>query len=85
MNEIAAAVAAAVEEQGAATNEIARNVEEASAGTREVSANITGVNQAVRLTADGARQIETAATGLADQSDLLSREVNGFLAEVRAG
>ena len=85
MNEIAAAVAAAVEEQGAATSEIARNVEEASAGTREVSANITGVNEAVGLTADGAREIETAATGLADQSDLLNREVNGFLAEVRAG
>ncbi|WPZ33714.1 methyl-accepting chemotaxis protein [Thalassobaculum sp. OXR-137] len=85
MNEIAAAVAAAVEEQGAATNEIARNVEEASAGTRDVSANISGVHQSVGLTAEGARQIETAATGLADQSDRLSREVNGFLAEVRAG
>lgn len=85
MNEIAAAVAAAVEEQGAATGEIARNVEEASAGTRDVSSNIGGVNQAVGRTADGARRIETAAGDLAGQSTLLSREVDTFLAEVRTG
>ena len=85
MNEIAAAVAAAVEQQGAATSEIARNVEEASAGTREVSSNIAGVNDSVGLTADGARRIETAAGDLSGQSNLLSREVGSFLAEVRAG
>ena len=85
MNEIAAAVAAAVEQQGAATGEIARNVEEASAGTRDVSSNIAGVNQAVGQTADGARSIETAAGDLAGQSNLLNREVDTFLAEVRNG
>ncbi|SDF67255.1 methyl-accepting chemotaxis protein [Thalassobaculum litoreum] len=85
MNEIAAAVAAAVEQQGAATSEIARNVEEASSGTRDVSSNIAGVNQAVGLTSEGARQIETAAGDLSGQSNLLSREVGSFLAEVRGG
>lgn len=85
MNEIAAAVATAVEQQGAATGEIARNVEEASSGTRNVSSNITGVNQAVGQTSEEARRIETAAGDLAGQSSLLSREVSGFLSEVRAG
>ena len=36
----------AVEEQGAATSEIARNVEQAAQGTTEVSSNITQVTQA---------------------------------------
>ena len=36
----------AVEEQGAATQEIARNVQQAAGGTQEVSENIAGVNQA---------------------------------------
>src|SRR6202043_3766552 len=37
LNEISTAIAAAVEEQGAATNEIARNVQLAAKGTGEVS------------------------------------------------
>ena len=41
VNEIATAIAAAVEEQGMATAEIARNVQEAARGTQEVSSNIS--------------------------------------------
>lgn len=50
-----------------------------------MSSNITGVNQAVGQTSEEARRIETAAGDLAGQSSLLSREVSGFLSEVRAG
>jgi methyl-accepting chemotaxis protein len=39
ISRIAAAVAAAVEEQGAATQEIARNVHQAAIGTQEVTSN----------------------------------------------
>ena len=46
VNEIATAIAAAVEQQGAATREIARNVQQAAAGTSEVAANIAGVTAA---------------------------------------
>ena len=46
ISEIASAIAAAVEEQGAATQEIARNVQQAAHGTGHVSGNIIGVNQA---------------------------------------
>ena len=40
---VAASVAAAVEEQGAATQEIVRNVAQAAAGTGAVTSNIAGV------------------------------------------
>ncbi len=48
INEIATVIASAVEEQGSATREIARNVQEAAQGTGEVSSNIVGVNAARR-------------------------------------
>src|SRR5207253_7822042 len=41
ISDIASTIAAAVEEQGAATNEIARNVGEASKGTAQVATSIT--------------------------------------------
>ena len=43
-------IASAVEEQGAATQEIARNVQQASAGTAEVSSNIVNVTKAANDT-----------------------------------
>src|SRR5207237_1395922 len=45
ISEIASTIAAAVEEQGAATQEIARNVGEAARGTQQVASNITNVNR----------------------------------------
>ena len=46
INDVTTAIAAAVEEQGAATREIARNVQHAAGGTAEVSSNIVGVSTA---------------------------------------
>ena len=50
MNEIAVTIASAVEEQGAATQEIARNVQQAAMGTQEVSSNIAGVTKSASET-----------------------------------
>jgi methyl-accepting chemotaxis protein len=84
INEIAAAIASAVEEQGAATREIANNVRQAAAGTNEVSANITGVTQASGHVGDAANQVLGSSGELAEQSERLKREVETFLATVRA-
>ncbi len=46
INDVTTAIAAAVEQQGAATREIARNIQHAAGGTSEVSNNIVGVSQA---------------------------------------
>ncbi len=84
INEISGAVSAAVEEQGAATQEIARNVQEAAAGTREVSSNISGVTQAASETGTSAQQVLEAASELSRQSEGLSGAVDHFLRQVRA-
>ncbi|MBI1245626.1 MAG: HAMP domain-containing protein [Alphaproteobacteria bacterium] len=84
MNEIATAIAAAIEEQGAATQEIARNVQQASAGTQEVTNNITGVTKASSETGEAASHVLGAADELARQSDALSTQVDAFTAKIRA-
>ena len=63
INEVSTAIAAAVEQQGAATAEIARNVEEAATGTADVSSNILTVNQSARSTGESANdQVELTAS-----------------------
>jgi len=84
INEIATTIASAVEEQGAATQEIARNVQQASAGTADVSSNISGVTRSATDTGSAATQVLDAARELAKQSDVLSAHVDQFIAHVRA-
>ena len=84
MSEIATAIAAAIEEQGTATQEIARNTQEASRGTQEVSSNIVGVNQAASETGAAASQVLESAGQLSQQSETLRTEVDRFLASIRA-
>ncbi|WP_374383747.1 methyl-accepting chemotaxis protein [Dongia sp.] len=83
-HEISATIAAAVEEQTAATREIARNVEEAAKGTEEVTRNISVVNDAARASNDAAATVRTSAGALAQQSAQLDHLVKGFLSDVRA-
>ncbi len=84
MGEISSSVAAAVQQQAAATDEIARNVAQAAAGTREVSENIGTVEQAARETGKTADHIRKAAAGLSGQAAVLRTEVGRFLDLVRA-
>ena len=84
MNEISTTIAAAVEEQGAATKEISRNVQEAAQCTGEVTRNISGVTQAAGDTGATAAQVLTAANDLSKQSEKLQGEVSKFLATMRA-
>jgi methyl-accepting chemotaxis protein len=84
VSEISTAIASAVEEQGAATQEISRNVQEASAGSAEVSTNITGVTQASQQTSAGSGEVLSAAAELARNGERLRHEVDAFLQMVRA-
>ncbi len=83
IDEVAAAIAAAVEEQGAATQEIARNIEQAATGTREVTVNITGVTRAAGEAGQAAGQVLEASGELMRQSQVLNMEVEKFLENVR--
>ena len=84
MSEIASAIASAVEEQGAATQEIARNVQQAAHGTQQVSSNIADVQQGASATGSASSQVLAAAKSLSGESSRLKREVGQFLSSVRA-
>jgi methyl-accepting chemotaxis protein len=81
---IATTIAAAVEEQGAATQEIARSSQNAARSTQETGANVTRVSEAAAGAGSAASQVLGAAEALTRQAELLTTEVSGFLAEVRA-
>ncbi|MFD1354108.1 methyl-accepting chemotaxis protein [Methylorubrum suomiense] len=81
---VATGIAAAVEEQGAATQEIVRNVAQAAAGAGEVTGHVTGVAGAAKETGAAASQVLAFATDLSRQSERLGSEVDRFLADVRA-
>jgi methyl-accepting chemotaxis protein len=84
VNEIAAAIAAAVEQQGAATKEIARNVQQAAAGTAQVSGNIATVSQAAGETGSAADEVLKSVKVLVALSDALRNDVDGFVSNIRA-
>ena len=81
----AGAVAAAAEEQGATTREIANNVHQAALGTQDVAKAITAVSQSSTETGERAAQVLTAASALSEQADLLRNEVQNFINGIRAG
>jgi methyl-accepting chemotaxis protein len=84
LSEISSTIAAAVEEQGAATQEISRNVQQAAQGTQQVSANITDVQLGASETGSASSQVLSAAQSLSGDSNRLRLEVGKFLDSVRA-
>jgi methyl-accepting chemotaxis protein len=84
MSEISSTIAAAVEEQGAATQEISRNIQHAAQGTSDVSANIGEVQRGAGETGAASAQVHSAAQSLSQESSRLKSEVARFLDSVRA-
>jgi len=84
ISEIAAAIAAAIEEQGTATQEIARNVQQAAIGSTQVANNIADVNRGAGDTGSASSQVLSSAQLLSDENKRLKAEVVKFLATVRA-
>ncbi len=84
VNDISSAIAAAVEEQAAATQEIANSVEQASAGTQQITQTIQGVSEASKDTGAAASEVLNAASTLSAQAGELQSGVDDFFAEVKA-
>ncbi len=84
MNEISTAIAAAMEEQRAAAEEITRSAQEAAGGTRRVSQAIQGVDAAASETGQCAAQVNEASHGLSNEAGTLRGAVARFLEGVRA-
>jgi methyl-accepting chemotaxis protein len=84
INHVSAAIATAVEQQGAATREIARNIQHAAGGTSEVSSNIVGVSDASIEAGTAANQVLGASGELRREADILRGEIDVFLSSIRA-
>jgi methyl-accepting chemotaxis protein len=84
VNEVATSIAAAVQQQGAATQEITRSTQYAVQGTKNVSENMTGVKTDADASAAAADNVKHASETLETQSQHLGRQVTEFLAKIRA-
>ncbi|MGM4890169.1 methyl-accepting chemotaxis protein [Tardiphaga sp. 1201_B9_N1_1] len=84
INHVSAAIATAVEQQGAATREIARNIQHAAGGTSEVSSNIVGVSDASTQAGTAANDVLGASGELRREADVLRGEIDEFLSSIRA-
>ncbi len=78
INDHAATIAAAVEEQTATTNEMARSVAEAASSANDIADNITGVAQAADATATGATETQTTAQELARMAEELHQTISVY-------
>jgi len=84
ISEVSGMIAAAVEEQSAATREIARNVQMASDGAGRVGSAIADVHQGAADTGSASGQVLSSAQSLSSQASQLKLEVDNFLASIRA-
>jgi len=84
ISEISSGIAAAVDQQGAATHEIARNVQQAATGTTQVASTITDVSRGAAETGSASAQVLSSAQELANEGNRLKLELDKFLATVRA-
>jgi methyl-accepting chemotaxis protein len=84
INQIGLTVSEAVEQQAAATAEIARSVEQAAQGTQNVSQNISEVRRAADRTGLAAEGLHAVAAGVSAQAAALSTEIRSFTAGVKA-
>ncbi len=80
----ASSVATSVEQQSAATHEIASSVAIASTSASTVSFDIGGLAEDVAQTGKAAEEMRTAAEQVDDEALRLRQTVDGFLAAVAA-
>jgi methyl-accepting chemotaxis protein len=84
VSQVATAIAAAVEQQGAATQEITRSTQQAAHGTQQAADNLSGVTKGADASGAAAAEVKSAAEVLAVQTRELSEQVDGFLNDIRA-
>ncbi|MCR6658605.1 MAG: hypothetical protein NVV72_04400 [Asticcacaulis sp.] len=84
MRSISANIASAVEQQGAATHEIAGNTVKASDGTQQVTENIFGVGRAAEMTGAASTQLMGLSGNLSEQAGDLQKEVQNFVKQLQA-
>ena len=84
MNEIATAVASAVEQQDVTTREMAQNVHQVAESTGLVSTKVAGLANAAGETGQSAHMVRDHAGELAQHAESLRGQVDQFLKRIRA-
>ncbi len=84
IRDVSGGIAAAVEQQRAATAEIAENTQRAANGASEVTTNIGSVGQAAGATGAAATQLMSLSGELSAHSSDLQNEVVSFVASLRS-
>jgi len=84
IDQVAAAVAAAVEQQGASTHEIAASIQSASTRTNDVAQAVATVAETAQEAGRVAGAMQAAVLDLTERFGQLDHEVDTFLARVRA-
>jgi methyl-accepting chemotaxis protein len=84
LSEISATIAAAVKEQGGATEEISRNVQQAASGTQQVSSSVADVQRGASETGSASAQVLSSARALTSESHRLKSEMGRFLGSIRS-
>jgi len=84
LSEAVASISGAIEEQNAATGEIARSAEQASTNVRSATQNAALVSDATDRTRTTAESVARAAQDLSLQGNDLRRKMEEFLTRIRA-
>ncbi|PWC34735.1 hypothetical protein TSO352_27385 [Azospirillum sp. TSO35-2] len=83
LSETSASIAAAVEQQDAATGAISRGVAEAAQGVRALLGEVNATTGTAERTGDASRQLDGAAGSLALQMGAMRTQVAGFIRSLR--
>jgi methyl-accepting chemotaxis protein len=84
VKDFADGIAAAVDQQGGATQEISRNVNDAARGTQQLAHSVSEVSAVIGDTSKAAGVVLTAAEDLARQTGLLQQKIDEFLQRAAA-
>jgi methyl-accepting chemotaxis protein len=85
IHEVTSNIAGAVGQQDAATREISRNAQSAAEGNSTLVANIASLSDAISQTNTAAESVRSASGNLTSTAEILSREVENFFQNLRAG
>ena len=84
IKELTAAIKVAIEQQGAATEEIARSIQSAATATQNVASNVAGTTKTISETNRAATEVIEAADYFTNHSQAITGSVDEFLAGVSA-
>jgi methyl-accepting chemotaxis protein len=83
LDEVSAAISAAVEEQSATTREIASSIQAVSSATASTASAMNNVVKVAEDASSASQEVMAGSSGIGTQAETLRAEVDSFLAAVR--